>query len=183
MTAHWEFAYGPDNFKRIVEKLDFPMLAINCYEKSTGKVVFPPSQTIERGGLRVGVIGIADTIIDKTMPKHFSKGICLTLGNEELPHHIKRLREDDGVNLIVVLSHLGYPQELKLAKEVDGIDVLLSGHTHNRLRQPVLANGAIIMQSGCHGSFVGRLELHVEKGRVHSFHHELIETVSLLVKF
>lgn len=42
MTAHWEFAYGPANFKRIVDKLEYPMLAINCYDKFTGKLVFPP---------------------------------------------------------------------------------------------------------------------------------------------
>ncbi|NIU12006.1 MAG: bifunctional metallophosphatase/5'-nucleotidase, partial [Phycisphaerae bacterium] len=62
MTAHWEFAYGPDNFRRIVDKLDFPMLAINCYKKFTDRLVFPPFHIVERGGLRVGVIGIASNI-------------------------------------------------------------------------------------------------------------------------
>lgn len=174
MTAHWEFAYGPDNFKKIVDKLDFPMLAINCYEKFTNKLVFPPFQIVERGALRVGVIGIAATIVDKTMPKHFSKGIYFTLGKQELPHYIKHLRENEGVDLIVVLSHLGYPQELKLAEEVDGIDVLLSGHTHNRVYEAVVVNGAIVMQSGCHESFIGKLDLKVENGFVHDFCHELI---------
>ena len=174
MTAHWEFAYGPENFKRIVDKLDFPMLAINCYEKFTGKLVFPPFRIVERGGLSVGVIGIAVTIVDKTMPKHFSKGIRFTLGKQELPFYIGHLRENAGVDLIVVLSHLGYPQELKLAEEVDGIDVLLSGHTHNRVYEAVVVNGAIVMQSGCHGSFIGKLDLKVENGFVRDFCHELI---------
>ena len=174
MTAHWEFAYGPDHFKRIVDKLDFPMLAINCYEEFTDKLVFHPFHIIERGGLRVGVIGIAATIVDKTMPKHFSKGIYFTLGNKELPHHIQHLRENEGVDIILVLSHLGYPQELKLAEEVDGIDVLLSGHTHNRVYEAVAVNGAIVMQSSCHGSFIGRLDLQVENGKVRDFRHELI---------
>ena len=174
MTAHWEFAYGPDHFKSIVDRLDYPMLAINCYDKDTDKLVFPPFHIVDRGGLSVGVIGIADTIVDKTMPKHFSKGIYFTLGNEELPHHIRRLRDSEGVDLIIVVSHLGYPQELKLAEEVDGIDVLLSGHTHNRLYEAVVVNGAIVMQSGSHGSFVGRLDLRVEDGRVRDFRHELI---------
>jgi sulfur-oxidizing protein SoxB len=174
MTAHWEFAYGPDNFKKIVEKLDFPMLAINCYEKSTNTLVFPPFHIVERSELRVGVIGIAATIVDKTMPKHFSKGIHFTLGNKELPHCIKHLRENEGVDLIVVLSHLGYPQELKLAEDVDGIDVLLSGHTHNRVCEAVAVNGTIVMQSGCHGSFIGKLDLKVENGCVRDSCHELI---------
>ena len=174
MTAHWEFAYGPDNFRKIVYKLNFPMLAINCYEKKSNILVFPPFKIIEFDDLRIGIIGIAATIVDKTMPKHFSEGIYFTLGNKELPVYIKQLRETEKVDLIVVLSHLGYPQEIKLAKEVDGIDVLLSGHTHNRLYEPVVVNGSIVIQSGCHGSFVGRLDLEVENGRIRKFEHRLI---------
>jgi len=174
MTAHWEFAYGPDNFRKIVNKLNFPMLAINCYEKKSNILVFPPFKIIEFDDLRIGIIGIAATIVDKTMPKHFSEGIYFTLGNKELPVYIKQLRETEKVDLIVVLSHLGYPQEIKLTKEVDGIDVLLSGHTHNRLYKPIVVNGSIVIQSGCHGSFVGRLDLEVENGRIRKFEHRLI---------
>ena len=96
------------------------------------------------------------------------------MGKQELPFYIKHLRENVGVDLIVVLSHLGYPQELKLAEEVDGIDVLLSGHTHNRVYEAVVVNGAIVIQSGCHGSFIGTLDLRVENRRVRDFRHELI---------
>lgn len=122
----------------------------------------------------MGVIGIAATIVDKVMPKSFSEGIHFTLGNEELPGYIARLRDDEGVDLVVVVSHLGFPQEVKLAREVDGIDVLLSGHTHNRLFEPAVVNETIIIQSGCHGSFLGRLDLTVENRRVTKFDHDLI---------
>jgi 2',3'-cyclic-nucleotide 2'-phosphodiesterase (5'-nucleotidase family) len=174
MTAHWEFAYGPDNFKEIVNKLNFPMLAINCYEIKSKKLLFPPFRIVEFGGLRVGIIGIAATIVDKTMPKHFSEGIFFTLGNNELPEYISLLKEKEKVDVIIVLSHLGYPQELKLAEEVDGIDVLLSGHTHNRIYKPVIVNNTIIIQSGCHGSFVGRLDLKLRNRRILKVKHELI---------
>lgn len=174
MTAHWEFAYGPEQFNRIVEKLEYPMLAINCYDKESGELVYPPYQIVERGGLRIGVIGIAATIVDKTMPPHFSEGIRFTLGNEELPGHIKHLREAEGVEFIVVFTHLGFPQDVRLASEVDGIDVLLSGHTHNRLYHPVKVNDTILIQSGSHGSFIGRLDLEVEDGRIINHLHKLI---------
>jgi sulfur-oxidizing protein SoxB len=173
-TAHWEFAYGPENFKRIVDKLNFPMIAINCYRKNSDKLVFPPFHIMDIEDLRVGVIGIAATIVDKTMPESFSEGIYFTLGNKELPKYVRQLRETEKADLIIVLSHLGYPQDLKLAEEVDGIDVLLSGHTHNRLYKAVSVNNTILMQSGCHGSFVGRLDLKVRNGRIHSYQHNLI---------
>lgn len=175
MTAHWEFAYGPDQFKNIVSQLNYPMLANNCYKEKTKERVFPSHTIIQRGGLNIGVIGIAEHIVDKTMPAHFSKGIYFTLGNEELPEIINKLRHEDKVDLVIVLSHLGFPQEMKLAEEVDGIDVLLSGHTHNRLSKPVVINDTILIQSGCHGSFIGKLELEVNQGSINNYHHELIE--------
>lgn len=174
MTAHWEFAYGPKQFDKIVRKLNFPMLAINCYKKNGGKLAYKPYHIIERNGLQIGIIGIAATIVDKTMPAHFSEGLFFTLGREELPKYIKQLRERERVDLIIVLSHLGYPQELKLVEEVDGIDVMLSGHTHNRIYEAVIANGTIVIQSGCHGSFIGRLDIEVSKKRVKDFKHRLI---------
>ncbi len=174
MTAHWEFAYGPSQFERIVGRLQYPMLAINCYRTSNGELSFPPYTVIERNGLRVGVIGIAATIVDKTMPAHFSEGLRFTLGKDELPGYISKLRDEERADLVVVLSHLGYPQELQLAEDIDGIDVLLSGHTHNRLYEAVVVNGAIVIQSGCHGSFIGRLDLKVSDRGVKGFRHELV---------
>src|SRR5690625_1822328 len=111
------------------------------------------------------------------MPPHFSKGLYFTLGNEELPRIIEQLRKQDQVDLIVVLSHFGFPQEVKLLNEVDGIDVLLSGHTHNRITEPVIVNDTIMIQSGCHGSFIGRLDLEISNGKIQHFNHQLIEVV------
>ena len=174
MTAHWEYAYGPDHFKELSRKLDYPVLAVNCYEKGSNKLFFPPYRIIERNGLRLGIIGIACTIVDKTMPRHFSEGVYFSLGNEELPPIIEKLHKDEKVDLIIVLSHMGYPQDLKLAQEVKGIDVLLSGHTHNRLYNAVTSNGTILMQSGCHGSFIGKLDLEIQERKIIKAKHELI---------
>jgi sulfur-oxidizing protein SoxB len=174
MTVHWDFAYGPKRLKELAQKFNFPILAVNCFDKKTGELFFPPTRVIERGNLRVGIVGIASNIIDKTMPAHFSEGLRFTLGKDELPAHIRRLREEK-VDVIVVLSHLGFPQDVKLATEISGIDVLLSGHTHNRMYEPIFVNGAVIIQSGCHGSFVGRLDAEFSGGKISHVRHQLIE--------
>lgn len=173
MTAHWEFAYGPDGFNKILSVLNFPMLAINCYYKTTDKLAYQPYLIKQINGLSIAIIGIASNIIDKTMPAHFSTGLYFTLGNIELPKYIKEVREKD-VDLVVVLSHLGYPQELKLAEEVQGIDILLSAHTHNRVYEPSIVNETIIFQSGCHGSFLGQLDLIVENKKIIDYKHKLV---------
>ncbi len=173
-TVHWDFAYGPDRMREVAAKLNYPLLACNCYVKATGELDYPAFTVIERCGVRIGIIGIAATIVDKTMPPKISEGLRFTLGNEELPGHIRTLRDREGVDLVVVLSHLGFPQDVKLAAECGGIDVLLSGHTHNRMDEPLVVNGATIIQSGCHGSFVGRLDVELDGGHVGSIHHHLI---------
>jgi len=174
MTGHWEFAYGPPQFRKITSKLNYPMLAVNCYQEKNNKLVFPPYTILEEGGLQIGVIGVAATIVDKVMPPHFSGGIYFTLGNEELPGYIDTLRKKERVDLIVLISHLGFPQEVKLAGEVEGMDIILSSHTHNRLYHPVKVKNTIIIQSGCHGSFLGRLDLEVESRRVRNYQHQLL---------
>lgn len=176
MTAHWEFAYGPAHLKALARQLRYPLLAINCYERDGGALVFPPSHVVERAGMRIGIVGIACHIVDKTMPPAYSEGVRFTVGNEELPGHIERLRRDERAELIVVLSHLGFPQDLKLAAEVPGIDLLISGHTHNRLYRPARVGNTVLIQSGCHGSFVGRLDVTVADGRVAAVEHALIAT-------
>ena len=175
MAAHWEFAYGPKIFQQRAEELSYPTLAINVYDQATRERIFPPYSVKEIGGLRIGLVGIASNIVDKTMPPSYSEGLRFTLGREELPPIINVLRTQEKVDLVILISHLGFPQDMKLLSEVEGVDICLSGHTHHRLYRPVLQGKALVIQSGCHGSFLGRLDLEIEGGRVVDYRHELIE--------
>ncbi len=175
MTVHWDFAYGPDQLRKIERSLNYPMLAVNIYEADSNRRFFPPYLIQKVGGLKVGIIGIASNIVDKTMPPHFSQGLRFTDGREELPGMVDKLRRNEQADLVVVLSHLGFPQDMRLLSEVPGVDILLSGHTHHRLFEPVRQGDTLVIQSGCHGSFVGRLEVEVCDGRVVGHRHELME--------
>ena len=178
MTPHWEFVFGPKRFRELAKQLNYPVLAINIYEKDSGQRVFPPYMMKEVGGLKLGIIGIASNIVDKTMPPAYSEGLRFTLGREELPGFVQEVRQKENADLVIVISHLGFPQDIKLLSEVPGVDVCLSGHTHNRLYQPALAGKTIVIQSGCQGSFVGRLDLTVQAGQITDCKHKLIEVSS-----
>ncbi len=175
MTGHWDFGYGPEVFKQRASELNYPVLAINVYEEETENRLFPPYAVREVNGLRVGLMGIASNIVDKTMPPHFSTGVRFTMGREELPGVIDILRNQEQVDLVILISHLGFPQEMKLLSEVPGVDLCLSGHTHNRISPPVKQGDTLVMQSGCHGSFLGRMDLEVTDGRISGFTHHLLE--------
>lgn len=179
-TAHWEFAYGPATFRERAAQLNYPVLAINVYDQATGERPFPPYRVTDTGGLRVGLVGIASNIVARTMPPAYSAGLRFTLGRQELPAIIDELRARERVDLVVLISHLGFPQDMKLLSEVPGVDVCLSGHTHNRLHHPVIQGRTLLIQSGCHGSFLGHLELDLEGGRVAGYRHRLIEVAAAI---
>lgn len=127
--------------------------------------------------MRVGVVGLASNIVDKTMPAHFSEGLRFALGKDELAQAVAALRQQEHADLVVVLSHLGFPQDMQLAEDLadaGGIDVILSGYTHNRLYRPATVGRTLVIQSGSHGSFLGRLDLRVDGGRVSGYEHRLI---------
>lgn len=173
MTVHWEFAYGIDRVRQLLERLPYPIVAANCHD-TAGLLSRPPFTVVDRTGLRVGVIGLAAGVANHLLPPADRGRLDLTIGDAALRSHIPRLRREHGVNLIVVLSHLGFPQDCKLAAAVSGVDVILSGHTHNRLEAPAVVNDTIIMQSGAHGSFVGRLDLTIGRDGVADWTHALL---------
>lgn len=175
MTAHWEFAYGPNRFKELSEHINYPVLAMNVYHQSTKERVFKPYEVIEMAGLRIGIAGIACNIVDKAMPSEFSEGVYFTNGLEELPEIVRTLRDHEKVDLVVMLSHMGFPQDMYLLENVPGVHVALSAHTHHRLEKPARQNGALVVQSGSHGSFITRLDLTLDDGHIIDYDHQLIE--------
>ena len=178
--GNWEFGYGPDVLRERVAEMSFPVIACNVERAATGEKEFSPAEVREIGGVRVGFVGITSPIVTQTMPKKFGEGLRFSDAADALSRCIAKLRHEEKAEIIVVVSHLGFPQEVKLVKEVDGIDVLLSGHTHNRLAEPVRVGRALLVQSGFAGSFLGRLDLEVQGGQVGDFKHHLIEVAETI---
>lgn len=178
--GNWEFGYGPAALRERVAEMHFPVIACNVERAATGEREFPPSEVREVGSVRVGFVGVTSPIVTQTMPKKFGEGLRFSDGADTLPRCIAKLRREEKVEIIVVVSHLGFPQEVKLVKEVEGIDVLLSGHTHNRLAEPVRVGKTLLIQSGFDGSYLGRLDLEVQSGHVCGFKHQLIEVAEAI---
>ena len=172
MVGHWDFAYGPAQLKKLASELNYPVLGINVYNEDC-TLFLPPYIIIEVESLKIAVIGICSNIIDKTMPKQFSEGLKITDGSSELPLMIQKVKEE-GANFIILLSHNGFPQDVDLLSNIDGIDICLSAHTHNRLYEAITINNTIIIQCGCHGSFLGHLELDIQQNKIADFKYKLI---------
>lgn len=173
MVGHWDFAYGPQKLKKLLAQLNYPMLGINVYNED-GSLFLKPFLTLQVENIKIGVLGVCSNIIDKTMPAQFSKGLKITNGINELPIYIKQLR-DDNVDIIILLSHNGFPQDVHMLQKVEGIDICLSAHTHNRLYKPELINNAILIQCGCHGSLLGHLKINIENKHIINYEYELLK--------
>lgn len=173
MTVHWEFAYGLQRVRELARALPYPMLAANLRD-GTGTLALAPYRIIDRGGVRTAVVGLAASIAGHLLPADERPHVTLTMGEAELRALVPELRGGQRADVVIVLSHLGFPQDCKLAAAVPGIDVILSGHTHNRMDAPALVGETIVMQSGAHGSFIGRLDLTLAGGGLSAWTHALM---------
>lgn len=173
MTTHWEFAYGLARVRELAERLPYPLIAAN-FTDDGGTLALAPFVVVERGGMTIAVIGLAAVVSVGLLHNAERRTARFEIGDSTLKGLIPMLRRDRGVGLVVVLSHLGFPQDCKLACVVPGIDVILSGHTHDRMHAPAVVNDTLIIQSGAHGSFVGRLDLTVVSSGVTGWRHALL---------
>ncbi|GAC1422711.1 MAG: hypothetical protein NVS1B13_10040 [Flavisolibacter sp.] len=73
-----------------------------------------------------------------------------------------------------MVSLNGFPQDIEMLSKIPGIDICLSAHTHNRLYEAVKINNAILIQYGCHGSFVGHLKVDGQKRKIIDYNYRLI---------
>ena len=179
MTFHWEFTLGSERVQEIVEKLPFAALGQNIFDAEWDEPtdLFPPYKMFERGGTKIAVIGQAFPYMPIANPGWMFPEYSFGIRDERMQEMVDEVR-DMGAEVVVVLSHNGFDVDKKMASRVSGIDVILSGHTHDALPEPVLVDETIIVASGSNGKFVSRVDLDVRDGRMMGFKHKLIPIFS-----
>ena len=179
MTFHWEFTLGSDRVNEIVEGLPFAALGQNIFDAEWDEPaeLFPPYKFFERGGVKIAVIGQAFPYMPIANPGWMFPEYAFGIRDENMQSMVDEVRAA-GAELVVCLSHNGFDVDKKMAGIVTGIDVILSGHTHDALPEPVLVGETIIVASGSNGKFVSRVDLDVRDGRMMGFRHKLIPIFS-----
>ena len=174
MTSHWEFTLGIDRVTEIVDnELNFPFLGANIYDKEWDEPAYDPYKMFERGGVKVAVIGQAFPYMPVATPGWMFPGLSFGIRQERMAEVVAEVR-DAGAECVVLLSHNGFDVDRKLAGEIDGIDVILTGHTHDALPEPVQVNNTFLIASGSHGKFVSRVDLDIRDGEMKGIRHKLI---------
>jgi len=179
MTFHWEFTLGQERVRELVEQSPFAMLGQNIFNAEWDEPAeeFKPYEFFERGGAKIAVIGQAFPYMPIANPGWMFPDFSFGIRDQRMQEMVDEVRAA-GADLVVVLSHNGFDVDKKMASRVSGIDVILSGHTHDALPEPVLVGETIIVASGSNGKFVSRVDLDVRDGRMMGFRHKLIPIFS-----
>ena len=175
MTFHWEFTLGSDRVHEIIDTLPFPALGQNIFDAEWDEPAeyFKPYTFFERGGSKIAVIGQAFPYMPIANPGWMFPEYSFGIRDENMQVMVDEVR-GLGADLVVVLSHNGFDVDKKMASIVTGIDLILSGHTHDALPEPVLVNKTVIIASGSNGKFVSRVDLDVRNGQMLGFKHKLV---------
>ena len=175
MTFHWEFTLGSDRVHEIIDTLPFPALGQNIFDAEWDEPAeyFKPYTFFERGGSKIAVIGQAFPYMPIANPGWMFPEYSFGIRDENMQAMVDEVR-GLGADLVVVLSHNGFDVDKKMASIVTGIDLILSGHTHDALPEPVLINKTVIIASGSNGKFVSRVDLDVRDGQMLGFKHKLV---------
>ncbi|MBK9082420.1 MAG: thiosulfohydrolase SoxB [Rhizobiales bacterium] len=177
MTGHWEFTYGADRVKEIVDKAPFAFLAQNVRENEFGDAVFEPRKTFEKGGAKIAVIGQAFPRTPISNPAWMIPKWEFGLREDDVQKQVDEARAE-GADVVVLLSHNGYDVDYKMAGRVKGLDVILAAHTHDAIPEAQQVGSTLIIAAGSHGKFLARLDLDVKDKKVSGYRFRLIPVFS-----
>ena len=187
MSAHWEFTYGAERVRQLVDnelagKIEF--LAQNVKTSDFGDPVFKPYAMREMNGVRIAVIGQAFPYTPIANPRHLIPDWTFGIQDDEMQKVVTRARAE-GAQVVVVLSHNGMDVDLKMASRVSGIDAILGGHTHDGVPAPSIVRNpggqTLVMNSGCNGKFLSVLDFDVRDGKVRDYRYRLLPVFSNLL--
>ena len=188
MTGHWEFTYGAARVKQAIAgelKGHIQFVAQNVRTTDFGDAVFKAYITREVNGVPVAIIGQAFPYTPIANPRHFVAEWTFGIQEENLQKTVDEARSK-GAQAVVLLSHNGMDVDLKLASRVAGIDVILGGHTHDAVPEPVAVQNrggtTLVTNAGCNGKFLGVLDLDVRDGKVRERRYRLLPVFADLLK-
>ena len=187
MTGHWEFTYGADRVKEVVDKqfhgkIDF--VAQNIKTADFGDGVFPPYVIRSMNGVPVAIVGQAFPYTPIAHPRSFVPDWSFGIQEENLQQTVDKARQQ-GAQVVVLLSHNGMDVDIKLAGRVAGIDAILGGHTHDGVPRPSVVKNprgrTLVTNAGSNGKFLGVLDLSVKNGVLKDWRYKLLPVFSNLL--
>jgi len=198
MTGHWEFTYHAKEILANIEQFNGEFLAQNVFVKEEALfdgakafdedsgLAFKPYTIRELGGIRVAVIGQAFPYTPIANPQRFIPDWTFGIHERKLQTLLNTIHRQEKPDIVVLLSHNGMDVDLKLASQVSGCDVILGGHTHDGVPQPIQVKNhggmTLVCNAGSNGKFIGVLDLSVKNGAMKNYRYRLLPVFSNLIE-
>lgn len=179
VLGNHEFDHGYKKIEQFKNIANFPLICANAFSPD-GKLIADAEYLIkDMNGFKIGIVGL----LTKETPIHIIK-----TGNENLIFHdeIETLKNiirkiKSSCDYIIALTHMGSKADQHLARNIQGVDLIIGGHNHQAIDPPILENGVYITQAGSYGKFIGHITLEVDSNtkRLHSFKSKLVPAIQL----
>lgn len=179
LPGNWEVVYGKDMLMHDMGMYRAATVCANMRHAGARHtpLLFPPYKVFELGATRIGFVGYNDPLTPIRQSPAYSRGISFSHPEEDLAHYVRILRTDKGCHVVFVLSHMGLAQQRFLADQpyARGVDFILGADTHERIREPLRGKFSKVTEPGAFGSFVGKLDLVVENGKIKDETYALLD--------
>ena len=192
LPGNWEVIYGKEMMLQDLGAYKADKVCANMFHASypegsialpdknaefKGEMIFPPYWTKLVAGVKIGFIGYNDPLTPKRQSPAYSYGIAFTKPEVNVAKYIRILRDYEQCAMVFLVTHMGLAQQVDLANkpEVEGADLILGADTHERVRKPIEGKYSKVTEPGAFGSFVARLDVVVEDGKVKDSHYELLD--------
>lgn len=181
LPGNWEVIYYKKAMQTLLGALHAPKVCANMYhdlgDGKKGELIFPPYHIWHTKGIKIGFIGYTDPLVPLRQSPNYSKGIVYTKPEDNLAHYVDVLRNQEQCAAVMVIAHLGLSQQLHLANQPEcaGVNYILGGDTHERVRKPIVCKYAKVVEPGAFGSFVGKLVLRFKEGQLVNEAYQLDE--------
>lgn len=177
IPGNWEVIYGKKVMLDVMNNYNAKVIVANMFEENSEKTLFPPYFITEKKGVKIGFLSYNDPAIPERQNPGYSEGIKFTEVEDNLKSLIQKLKNEDKVDLLFLVTHLGISKQVMLANnpKIEGVDFVLGNDTHERIRKPIKGKYSIVVEPGAFGSFLGRLDVQMENNKMTGYTYDLIE--------
>ncbi|MEY2963105.1 MAG: hypothetical protein RL754_366 [Bacteroidota bacterium] len=178
IPGNWEVVYGKEQMMKVLKGYETPVITANMYNDDEKKdPIFPQYWIKEIAGTKLGFISYNDPEVPVRQNPSFSKGLDFDPILENLGNLVTELKDEKGVDIVFVVTHIGISKQFDLANNpaLERVDYVLGNDTHERIRKPLQAGHARVTEPGAFASFVGKMVLEVKDGKILNEEYELLE--------
>jgi 2',3'-cyclic-nucleotide 2'-phosphodiesterase (5'-nucleotidase family) len=181
LPGNWEVVYKKKKMLYDLGHVNAAKICANMWHKTTdsanGELVYQPYWVKYIAGIKIGIIGYTDHLIPKRQSPAYSEGLRFEHAENNIAKYVKLLRETEGCSVVIVATHMGLAQQVGLANNPvsEGVDLIMGADTHERVRVPIQGKYTKVIECGAFGSFLGKLDLIIENGKLKSMNYDLLD--------